>query len=223
MARSGRFAFLAHGVHPDIVNRFLILALVAAFFATGACGQSSEPGTPDEIVKGAVEGVLAAIREDSGAKSGDVSRIAKVVEQKFLPATDFQRTIRIAVGPAWQSATAEQQHALFEQFQILVTRVYALELTQISDQSVKFHYQPAAPIGGDGDVLVKTKIVTNGDESDIQYRLARSASGWKIYDINILGSWLSTLYQRQFSDRLAQGGIDALTKTLREKNSRSLD
>lgn len=192
-------------------------AFLVALLAAGPLW--AEPATPEELVRNAVEGVIGTIKSDPSAKGGDVDRIAHLVEQKFLPYTDFLQTTKIAVGAPWASATAEQQKAVFEQFQSLIVHTYALELTQIIDQNVKFQYAPAASAGTGTDMIVKTRIKTSNDDDEIDYRLARTPTGWKIYDINILGAWLSGLYRNQFSGRLAQGGMDGLIKALREHNS----
>jgi phospholipid transport system substrate-binding protein len=198
--------------------RFCFLSFVAVLCSTQACAQQA---SPDDVVRSAVEGVLTTIKADPAAKNGDVTHIAQLVEQKFLPYTDFLHTTRLAVGAPWQAATAEQQKAVFEQFQTLLVRTYALELTQISDQDIKFQYGPPAKPGASGDVIVKTRMLTSSDDDEIDYRLAKTPSGWRIYDINILGAWLSTLYRNQFAGRLAQGGMDGLTEVLRQHNSRN--
>jgi ABC-type transporter MlaC component len=185
--------------------------------------QPAQQLAPVDLVRNAVEGVLATVKSDPQAKSGDVTRIAGLVEAKFLPYTDFLHTTRLAVGAPWKTATPEQQKEVFAQFQTLIVHTYAIELTQISDQNVKFQYLPTGAAGPGGDVVVKTRIQTPSDDDEIDYRLALTPSGWRIYDINILGAWLSGLYRNQFSGRLAQGGMDGLLKALTEHNNRPTD
>ena len=43
-------------------------------------------------------------------------------------------------------------------------------------------------------------------------------SGWKIYDLNVLGVWLVDNYRPQFAQQLNAGGVDALIKSLSERN-----
>lgn len=195
------------------------LAVFLALLVGSAGGV--EPASPEDLVRTAVEGVINTIQADPAARSGDVGRIGHLVEEKFLPYTDFLHTTRLAVGGPWKNATPEQQKAVFEQFQTLIVHTYALELTQISDQKIKFQYGPLQAAGSGGDVIVKTHLVTASDDNEIDYRLSRSAGAWKIYDINILGAWLSNLYRNQFAGRLDKEGMDGLEKALREHNGRS--
>ncbi len=168
-------------------------------------------------VKTAVEGVLAAVRATPAAHDGDLEAISRQVEQKFLPYTDFERTTRLAVGEAvWKAATPAQQQALFKEFQTLLVRTYATELTQIAGNTVKFTYLPV--LGSGASVIVPTRMNTNGDDNQIDYRIEKTDQGLRIYDINILGAWLVQLYKGQFQSQLSKGGIDALIKSLAAHN-----
>jgi phospholipid transport system substrate-binding protein len=43
-------------------------------------------------------------------------------------------------------------------------------------------------------------------------------SGWKIFDINVLGAWLVETYKSSFSAEIAKGGMDGLINVISEKN-----
>jgi phospholipid transport system substrate-binding protein len=188
----------------------LALSQAVPAYAAPETGANAEASA---VVKTAVEGVLAAVRANPAAKDGDLAAISKLVEEKFLPYTDFERTTRLAVGEAvWSAATPAQQQELFKQFQTLLVRTYATELTQISDGTVKFRYLPV--LTTTSSLVVPTRMNTNGDDNQIDYRVEKSEHGWRIYDINILGAWLVELYKGQFATQLNKGGIDALIKSL---------
>jgi ABC-type transporter MlaC component len=170
---------------------------------------------PDVLVKRTIEDVMSAAKSGSAGSAGDPEKMFRVVEQKFLPQTDFMRTTRLAVGSAWSQATPAQQKTLFEQFQSLLARTYATQLTQLHDQSVQFKYQPMPPLApGATDAVVKTIVLNNDETMNIDYRLNKTSAGWKIYDINMMGAWMIQVYRRQFADQIAKGGIDGLIKFL---------
>jgi phospholipid transport system substrate-binding protein len=54
----------------------------------------------------------------------------------------------------------------------------------------------------------------------LNYRLEKTATGWKIYDVNILGAWLVETYKGSFATEIGKGGIDGLIKTLADRNRR---
>ncbi|HLX02313.1 MAG TPA: ABC transporter substrate-binding protein [Trinickia sp.] len=199
------------------MKRYLIAFLAAAFVSGTAFAQAS----PDSVAKTAVEGTVTAMKADPQAKSGDMAKITGLVETRFVPYTDFLRTTRIAVGQdAWSKATPDQQKQLFEQFQLLLVRTYAASLSQLRDQNVTFKFVPSSTPAGAKDTVVQTHVLTNGDDQGIDYRMAKTADGWKIYDINMMGAWLIQVYQRQFAEQISKGGVDGLIKFLTEHNAR---
>ena len=161
------------------------------------------------------------MKADPQARGGDMARITQMVQTHFLPATDFQRTTRIAVGKPWATATPEQQKQLYEQFTLLLVHTYAASLAQLRNQDVTFKFLPVSVPGGAKDIVVQSHVISNGGDDAIDYRLTQGPSGWKIYDINMMGAWLIQVYQTQFADQIAKGGIDGLIKFLTAHNERS--
>lgn len=199
------------------MKRYFTAFLAAAFVSGAAYAQSS----PDAVVKSAVEGTVSAMQADPQAHGGDMGKITQVVQTHFVPATDFQRTTRIAIGKAWTQATPDQQQKLYEQFQLLLVKTYAASLAQLRDTQVTFRFLPSNTAAGAKDTVVQSHVLSNGGDDAIDYRLERSGSGWKIYDINMMGAWLIQVYQTQFADQIAKGGIDGLIKYLIDHNARS--
>ena len=198
------------------MKRYISAFLAAAVVSTAAFAQTA----PDAIVKSAVEGTVNAMKADPQARGGDMKKITQVVETHFVPATNFQRTTRIAVGKAWATATPEQQKQLYEQFTKLLVGTYAASLSQLRDQDVKFQFAPASAAGDAKDTVVQSHVISNGGNDAIDYRLEKTPAGWKIYDINMMGAWLIQVYQNQFAEQLSKGGVDGLIKFLTDHNAR---
>lgn len=187
--------------------------------ALAPCAWAQQAAAPAQVVRTTIDGVIAAVRADPAAAAGDAERTYAIVQQRFLPATDFMLTTEYAVGAAWAKATPAQRGALFEQFQTLLARTYALQLTQIQGTDTRFTYGPPPRLAaGANDAVVRTTVVSAGDTMAIDYRLRRSAAGWKIYDINMMGAWMIQVYRKQFAAQLAAGGIDGLIKYLAAHN-----
>jgi phospholipid transport system substrate-binding protein len=197
----------------------LIVALVTVCSVTVAHAQAAK-GSPGDAVQQAVEATVKAAKADPAARDGDLKATIKVVQTNFLPHTDFQRTTRIAVGQAWNSATPDQQKQLFEQFQQLLVNTYALQLTQIRGQTVSFKF--GAPQLGTGgkDAVVQSEVTGIDDNLQVGYRVGLTNDGWKIYDIDMMGAWLIRVYQVQFASELSSGGVDGLIKFLQAHNAR---
>jgi phospholipid transport system substrate-binding protein len=52
----------------------------------------------------------------------------------------------------------------------------------------------------------------------IDYRMARGAAGWKVYDVVVENLSLVTNYRGSFTAEITRSGIDGLIKTIDEKN-----
>ena len=47
-------------------------------------------------------------------------------------------------------------------------------------------------------------------------------SGWKIYNLNVLGVWLVETYRSQFAREISSNGLDGLIKVLSDRNKANL-
>jgi phospholipid transport system substrate-binding protein len=199
-------------------SRSLLFALTASSLFVSAVQAQAPASTPDAMVRDLSNEVLNAIKADKALKSGDTNRVQKLVDDKVLPYTDFQKMTQLSVGPGWRNATPEQRAALTREFRTLLVRTYSGALAQVSDHKVELRPFRAQPT--DTDVIVRTQVVASrGDPIQLDYRLEKTDGGWKIYDINILGVWLVENYKSQFSSQVNSSGIDGLIKTLTDRNS----
>jgi ABC-type transporter MlaC component len=204
---------------PLVLTLALAAPLVAGPGMPAARAQQAESRGPDQTVKATITDVMDAIGKDPAARGGDVDRTYRIVQQRFLPSTDFMLTTQYAVGKAWAQATPDQRQALFKEFQTLLARTYAIQLTQMQGENTQFKYPaPAKLAPGASDAIVRTSVVTGGDTMPIDYRLHKTPDGWKIYDINMMGAWMIQVYRQQFAGQLASGGIDGLVKYLAAHN-----
>jgi phospholipid transport system substrate-binding protein len=174
---------------------------------------------PDTMIMNLSSEVLESIRNDKAIQAGDFERVQKLVNERILPHVDFDKMTRLAVGRTWRGATSAQRAALIEQFRILLLRTYSGALSKVTDHKVRL--RPSHGQEDPADVIVRTQIVpSQGDPIGLDYRLEKTAAGWKVYDLNILGVWLVENYKNEFGATLNQGGIDALIKTLTDKNQK---
>lgn len=65
---------------------------------------------------------------------------------------------------------------------------------------------------------MRTEVLGRGDAIQLDYRLEKTSTGWKIYDLNVLGVWLVETYRTQFSQEINAKGIDGLIISLSERN-----
>jgi phospholipid transport system substrate-binding protein len=160
--------------------------------------------------------VLSTIKADKDVQSGDVRKIINFVDTMIMPKVNFLRMTASAVGRSWRQATPEQQKRLQEEFKNLLVRTYAGALSQVQDQTI--NVKPLRAQAGDNEVIVRTEILGRGEPIQLDYRMEKTAGGWKIYDLNVLGVWLVETYRTQFAQEISARGIDGLIATLALRN-----
>jgi phospholipid transport system substrate-binding protein len=171
---------------------------------------------PDALVKRISSDVLASVKADPAIQAGDVNRIVALVDSKILPSVNFTRMTSSAVGRFWRQATPEQQKQLQDEFKILLVRTYSGALGEVKDQTVTFKPMRSKP--EDTEVVVRSEVRGKGDPIQLDYRMEKTANGWKIYDINVLGVWLVETYRTQFAQEINAKGIDGLIASLVQRN-----
>jgi phospholipid transport system substrate-binding protein len=197
-----------------LLGQFAVLLASTALFA-GMPAHAQEEA-PDALIQRLSNEVLGQIKSDPTLKSGDVNRIIALVDSKIMPNVNFQRMAAAAVGPQWRSATPEQQKKLQDEFKLLMVRTYSGALAQVNDQTISV--KPMRAAAGADDVVVRTEVRGRGDPIQLDYRLEKTPSGWKIYNLNVLGVWLVETYRSQFAAEINAKGIDGLIASLAERN-----
>jgi len=172
---------------------------------------------PDLMVQRLSNDVLERIRTDRDIQNGDLRRVSEFVDATVMPKVDFARMTALAVGRNWRQATPEQQKQLMAEFRALLLRTYSGALSSARDVTLRLRPLRADP--ADTEIVVRSEILRPRSEPiQLDYRLQRTAEGWKIYDVNVLGIWLVESYRNQFAQEVSANGIDGLIRTLVEKN-----
>lgn len=201
-----------------MILKFLksLIWLLPVFFLFPGTGRADSVA-PDELVKGVTEEVLTILRQDKGIQSGNKQRAMSLIEKKVAPHFDFSRMTSLAVGRAWQQADAKQREALIGEFHTLLVRTYANSLTAYRDQTVSF--KPSAKQAGGDEVVVRSQINKPGAQPiPLDYSLAKTGSGWKVFDVAVANISLVTNYRSSFATEVEKGGVTGLLKALEEKN-----
>jgi phospholipid transport system substrate-binding protein len=200
-----------------LFNRLFAIVIAATTLAWSAHAVAQE--APDVLVQRISQEVLDTAKTDKDIQSGNQKRVLDLVEAKILPHVDFPRMTALAAGRYWREATPEQQKQLTNEFRSLLIYTYSGAISQVKDQKLEFKPLRADP--ADTEVEVRSQVVqARGEPIQLNYRLEKLPTGWKIFDVNVLGAWLVETYKGNFAAEIKKGGIDGLIKTLADKNKR---
>ena len=196
-----------------------LIALVLCAAAAAAFEVRAEAPSPDVLVRNTTEEVLTIVRNDKDIKAGKVDRIVDLIEEKVAPHFDFPRMTRLAVGRAWRDATPAQRDALIKEFRSLLVRSYSAAFTAYTGVSVE--YRPFRSNPGDTEATVQTliKLPSGAQPVTVDYDMAHTPNGWKVYDLRVAGASLIINYRNLFALEIDRGGIEGLLKSLVNRNS----
>lgn len=195
--------------------------LLMGFFAIACLAvlplRAAEMMAPDALARSVTDEVLAVLRADKEIQGGNRKKVVDLVEKKILPHFDFLRMTRLAVGVNWRQASAEQQKSLVNEFQALLVQTYAATFIAYRNQTVD--YRPPRRDPKDTEVVVKSQINQSGGKPvTVDYKMEKTASGWKVYDVVVADLSLVQNYRGSFETEVRKGGIDGLIKALANKN-----
>ena len=215
MALFGRFFILRRRRVPPLAGGLLLGVLWAA----APLALPAPDASADAFIKRLTDELLATVKADKSILSGDINKISVLVDQRVMPHVNFQRMTASAVGPGWRQATPEQQKRLQEEFKALLVRTYAGAVNQVNDQTIVVKPLRASP--DDKEVIVRTEVRGKGDPTQLDYRVEKAPdapSGWRIYNLNVMGVWLVDNYRTQFAAEVNAKGVDGLIASLAERN-----
>jgi phospholipid transport system substrate-binding protein len=202
----------------SLARQLLLFAFLITAFSGLARAQAQEAEAPDALIRRVSQEVMDIARSDPAIQAGDRRRIYALVESRIIPHLDFQRGTALTVGRNWRQATPEQRQKLAQEFRNLLLHTYAGAMSQIKDQTMTFRPLRMDPSDTNVEVRSEVRMPRRPEPVEVSYRLHKSPSGWKIYDVNVMGAWLSETYRTTFASEVNKGGIDGLIHTLEEKN-----
>ncbi len=195
---------------------YFISALFSLALAATAGFARAADEAPDALIKRLSSSVLDGIKADKSVQAGDTSKVISLVDAQIMPNVNFKRMTAAAVGRSWRQATPEQQKRLQDEFKVLLVRTYSGALSQVKDQTV--NVKPLRADAADTEVIVRSEVLGRGDPVQLDYRMEKTSTGWKIYDLNVLGVWLVETYRTQFAQEISAKGVDGLIASLAQRN-----
>ncbi len=199
-----------------VARRALVLAMLAGISVPS---WAADVIPPDALIRQISTDVMETVKSDKAIQGGDVQKIIAIVDSKVMPHVDFQRMTATATGHFWRQATPQQQARLQDEFKTLLVRTYAGAMSEIKDQTIGVKRMRTNP--DDTEVVVRTEVRGRGDPIQLDYRMEKSANGWQIYDVNVLGIWLADQYRNSFAQEIGANGIDGLIKALADRNKKA--
>lgn len=197
-------------------GRALRVALAVAFvlpFARPALAQETDGARA--TVERFHATLLEAMKE--GPKLGYAGR-EKLIAPAVESTLDLPFMSKAALGRHWAALDPATQEKVRRAFTGWSVANYASQFASFGGERFE---TVGEGDGGQGTTLVRTKIIeASGKETPLDYRMRKSAAGWRAVDVLLDGTVSQlALYRADYSAVLERGGVDALLETLAQKTA----
>ena len=131
---------------------------------------------------------------------------------------DLERIAALSVGAQWKNFTPQQKKDFISAFKDMIISMYS-NTALLAAQNAKINVLGKNNSANSASkATVYTQITSNKNKSyAVDYQMYKSGSVWKIYNINVEGASLVTVYRNQFNEIIQKQGIDGLITALRNK------
>lgn len=124
-------------------------------------------------------------------------QVAAFLDDQIAPYFDFDYMAKWVAGPRFARMSEEQRKALSAKLEANFLGALAGQLAKYEGQQIRF-LRPRMSRGG--AVTVGIGILRPGTyPSKLDFRMYRSADGWKVYDVIANGRSVSAYYRTKFS------------------------
>ena len=189
-----------------------LLLMSGIVISPGAARSQSLQTGPRERVRSFYDVLLTTMKNaQTLGQSGRYATLAPVVNSLF----DVPSMARLAVGPAWDTLTPDQQQQITAAFGRYVSATYADRFDSYSGEQL----QVVGDIPYGSGVIVETRIVRERQPPvTINYMMRPHQGAWQISDVYLDGTISQLATQRsEFHSILARQGVGGLISTLAHK------
>jgi len=189
---------------------WFVAACLVWMFAGPLSAMADEAADVQALAKRKITIVVDLIRDKSLSTEERHRRILEAVEPVF----DFDQMARLSLGKKhWVELDKKTQAEYLQLFNARLKESYLEKLDLYTDEQVVV--EDAAQVRNRIHVL--THLVTKQDRKEMVYKFYKTDTGWKVYDVVILGVSVVQIYRSQFNELLARGSLDDLMAKLRVK------
>ena len=200
-------------MNTTIIRLYLLLVLTG-----GWLGANANSTDPQQMMRDVTDSILERL-DASPQLREDRAALVQLIEEQVFPVVDFDRVARLILGKHWPAASQAQRARFIDALQIRLACIYSTAFASYTDQSVDY-LQPRRSDDG-RYVEVRARILESGRQPvAVNYRLLKTDSTWKIYDLVVEGVSLVMNYRASFRQILRQQDLDALIADLQARNAK---
>jgi len=189
------------------MQKKIIGVLAVLLIAISAAGAETVPA--ETVVKTMMDQVMVTLEQEEQTSETTLDAIIEII----TPVFDFPLMAKLTLGRTyWPQLSEPQQTEFTDLFVEKLRNVYASKVDNFSGQKVVFG--EAKNVGN--KVYLDSYVQSKGDRISILYKLYKTRTGWKIYDLEIQDVSMIRSYNAQFVPVIRDRSPAALLQDLRE-------
>lgn len=167
---------------------------------------------PSKHISGIFDQVktIVTANKDKVSEEETDNQLKKII----VPMFDFDEMSQRSLGAYWEKATPEERKEFVDLFSDLLARTYLKRIKRNAESSKIASMTDE--ISGE-KAMVRSSVVTDGEEISLDYRLLHEGGEWKIYDVIIENVGLVSNYRNEFPGIIRKEGFSGLLTRLRNK------
>ena len=195
-----------------------LLALVAAALLlpltpAARAEAQAEPQGPEELMDGVSKQMFAALDANRSAIKKDPEKAFPLVDTILLPHFDTEYAAQLVLAQSWRTATPEQQKRFVAALYRALLKTYGGAIADFTADRLKllpFRGDPAAT-----QATVRTLVTrSSGTVVPVDYRLRKTADGWKAFDVIIEGISYVKNYRTDLGAEVSAKGLEEVISRL---------
>ena len=190
-----------------------ILCAVVIMLLISQAAWSDDKNAAKELLVSKIDAALAVLKKKDLVQQEKNKKVIKIVEPMF----DYNLMAKLTLGRKyWPGLSEKNKEKFTELFVDRLKSTYVDKLSLYTNEKVDYE----TPVQNGIKIQIPTKVISKDKNFTMLYKLYRSSSGWKIYDIEIEGVSLISTYRSQFNDILSKGTIDDLLSKLEKPETK---
>ena len=198
---------------PDCTRLWLLTAMALLFPLAAAAAPASDADrdAAKAAVDATVDSVMAVLNDEALPIEQKRNAIEAIAYERF----DFNTISKLVLARNWRRMTPAQREQFEQEFKRHLSVTYGDSLDRYGDETVEITDSRAER---NGDVTVRSRILSEGDPLAVDYRLRSRNGSWYVIDVIVEGVSLLSNFRSQTQEIISAEGPEGLIQKLREKN-----
>jgi phospholipid transport system substrate-binding protein len=173
---------------------------------------------PRELMTGLSARLFAALDRDRNRDRRQPRLVLPLVDELMSPHFDAEYTARLVLGAHWRAATPEQRERFASALYWNLLRTYAGAVAEWTPDKLRILPLRADPAAL--QAVVRTEVARPGASvAAVDYRLHRTAKGWKVFDVIVDGVSYVRSHHDDIDGEVERTGLDAAIARLEKHRS----